>query len=434
MAEAVAIPGIDTPTRALRVAVAGTGVTPNHDLPSGDSLSARTERIALPNYEVGERIGAGGMGKVYKAVHTWLGRTVAVKFIAKEALADPDAGRRVAHEIRAIGRLDHPNVVRASDAGCVAGAHYLVTEFVDGCDLARLVKIAGPLKPADACEVVRQAALGLQHAHEQQLVHRDIKPSNLLLGRDGTVKLLDFGLARLASGQTALTTTGQMIGTLDYLAPEQASDARQVDIRSDIYSLGCTFYFLLTGRAPFSGPEHETPASKIKAHLADRPPMPRGGRGRIPLPVLACLERMMAKSADDRYQKPAVIAAALAPLVRGANLPRLVSVATGLSPVMMDSTARVSFAEEVNRALTAPFRGVAWFSRQLFPRRSKFQSSRERQPLLSVGGIIGLVLIAIVLSHFSCVPHGIHGQIGDPNGTGPEVHYFRFGPAPADQP
>ena len=376
------------------------------------------------------------MGTVYKARHRWLGRTVAIKFIAKEALADPDAARRFAHEIAAIGKLDHPNIVRATDAGCVAGSLYLVTEFVDGCDLARLTKIAGPLKPADACEIIRQAALGLQHAHEQQLVHRDIKPSNLLLGRDGAVKLLDFGLARLASDQTALTTTGQMIGTLDYLAPEQAGDARRVDIRSDIYSLGCTFYFLLTGHPPFSGPEYETPASKIKAHLAHQPPMPRGSRGRIPLPVLACLQRMMAKSADDRYQKPAAIAAELAPLARGANLPRMVSLATGMATGCPDQTAAGSLSQTIWHIATAPLAALAWLMRRVFTRRSTFQSQTRREPILSIGGAIGLIFIGLVLSHFSSTPRGMPNKFGDPRAfpPGADVHYFRIGPAPAEQP
>lgn len=431
MLEAIAIAGNETPTRALRVAAAGACAAPSIDRPSDPPPA----RIALSHYEVGEQIGAGGMGTVYKATHMWLGRTVAVKFIAKEALADPDAARRFGHEIQAIGKLDHSNIVRASDAGCAGGSHYLVTEFVDGSDLARLVKTAGPLKPADACEVIRQAALGLQHAHEQQLVHRDIKPSNLLLSRDGTVKLVDFGLARLASNQTALTTTGQMIGTLDYLAPEQAGDARRVDIRSDIYSLGCTFYFLLTGRAPFSGAEYETPASKIKAHLADQPPLPRGNRGRIPSKVLACLERMMAKSADDRYQKPAAIASVLAPLARGANMPRLISNATGGSTDCPDKTAGSPLLETMRHVVTAPFSAAAWLVRRIFFRRDSFRSESRREPIISIGGIIGLVLIGLVLSHFSCIPRGMPPRF-DPRDMPPgtEVHYYRIGPAPADQP
>ena len=224
MSDAAAIAVDETATRALRNSP-GASIAPAVAVrPATDTaISCGSDsRFKLPNYELGEQIGAGGMGTVHKAVHTWLGRTVAVKFIAKEALSDPEAISRFAHESRAIGRLDHPNIVRATDAGCVGGKHFLVTEFVDGCDLARLVKIVGPLRSADACEIIRQAALGLQHAHEQQLVHRDVKPSNLLLNRAGIVKLLDFGLARLASNQTTLTTTGQMIGTLDFLAPEQA--------------------------------------------------------------------------------------------------------------------------------------------------------------------------------------------------------------------
>ncbi|HEX3998585.1 MAG TPA: serine/threonine-protein kinase [Pirellulales bacterium] len=434
MSAADAIDIDDTPTRALRhpaAGMAGVAIAPADEPPA-----QRSPRRRLLSYELGEPIGSGGMGTVYKAVHTWLGRTVAVKFIAKEVLGDPEAVARFAHESRAIGRLDHPNIVRAMDAGCVGGTHFLVTEFVDGCDLARLVKTVGPLRISDACEIVRQAALGLQHLHEQQLVHRDVKPSNLLLSRLGMVKLLDFGLARIDSNQTALTTTGQMIGTLDFLAPEQAADARQVDIRSDIYSLGCTLYFLLTGQAPFSGPEYATPASKIKAHLADSPPSPKRGTGRIPLAVVACLDRMMAKSPAERYPAPAEVARALAAHARGADLPKLASRGADAGSISASRAAAEPMWSSMQRVAGSIPATAGWMLRQMFGRRTPFRSPAKHEPLLSVSGVVGLILIALILSRCSCISRLMPGKSRGAGGGPPpaDVHYFRIGPGPAEHP
>jgi len=431
MNDASPIAADQAPTRALRHRVAGD-LAPVR-APADELPAPRNSPPQISNYEIGEQIGAGGMGRIYKAAHTWLGRMVAIKFIAKESFGDPETAARFAHEIRALGRLDHPNIVRATDAGCVGGSHFLVTEFVDGCDLARLVKTIGPLRIADACEIICQAALGLQHAHQRHLIHRDVKPSNLLLSRGGTVKLLDFGLARLSSNQTTLTTTGQMIGTLDFLAPEQAADARQVDIRGDIYSLGCTLYFLLAGQAPFSGPEHSTAASKIKAHLADEPPPLVQRRGRIPLSLSACLERMMAKSPDDRYQTPAEIAAALARHARGANLPRLASLAANAGAVAADEGADDPIWDGMLRVAGSVSSAVGRLLRGLFRRRSTTQNARRREPILSVSGVIALVVIGLIIWHFSHFVHLTPGQArlsGGPPGA--EVHYFRIGPARDD--
>ena len=164
--------------------------------------------------------------------------------------------------MKAVGKLVHPNIVHAYDAGEEAGIHFLVMEYVDGVDVTRIQKRCGQLAVADACEIVRQAAIGLQHAHENRMVHRDIKPSNLLATKDGVVKVLDLGLALLHEGDAAaardLTNTGQVMGTLDYMAPEQADDTHAVDIRADIYSLGCTLYSLLAGQPPFAGPQFTT--------------------------------------------------------------------------------------------------------------------------------------------------------------------------------
>jgi hypothetical protein len=361
----------------------------------------------LLSYELGEQIGQGGMGTVVRARHTWLGRTVAIKFIAPHVVNNPEAVDRFRHEALAIGALDHPNIVRATDAGQIDGSCYLVTEFVVGRDLASLVENCGRLEVADACEAIRQAALGLQHAHEKGLVHRDIKPSNLIVDQAGTVKLLDFGLARMMAGQTALTSTGQVLGTLDFLAPEQAQDARKVDPRSDIYSLGCTLYFLLVGMPPFGGAAYGTPASKIKGHLCDRPVPVIEHRRRVPLPLVACLDRMMAKSPGDRFESAAEVAQALEPFCRDVSLAPLVggNVQAALSRRPANAPGRVLGAcGEMAERIAAVF---GWALRGAFASRPATDgATTPRKPFFSLSGLAALAFLGFMLSHFSCVPIG----------------------------
>jgi serine/threonine protein kinase len=205
----------------------------------------------LGEYRLLEKLGEGGMGTVYKARHTELDRIVAIKVMRPGRLTEVEAAARFRREIKLTGRLDHPHLVRALDARTVGDMHFLVTEYVDGLDLQTLSDRLGPLPVADVCELVRQAALGLQCAHEHGLVHRDIKPSNLMLDRRGQLKILDLGLARVVGAVSAsqqVTTIGQVMGTPDYIAPEQVGDSRGADIRADIYSLGCTLYLLLVGQ------------------------------------------------------------------------------------------------------------------------------------------------------------------------------------------
>ncbi len=287
-------------------------------------------------YELTEKLGEGGMGVVFKAVHTKLGRTVALKVLPEERLRSAEAVARFEREMRAIGAVDHPNIVQAHDAREIGSMRVLVMEYVEGEDLSRVVQQRGPLPVAAACELVRQAAVGLQCVHEQGLVHRDIKPSNLMLSRQGQVKILDLGLARFQAEPAVgeeVTGTGQTMGTLDYMAPEQFSDARSVDIRADIYSLGCTLYKLLAGKAPFSGPEHSRPLDKLLAH--SKQPVPPIGQVRSDVPgVLALvLSRMLAKQPPERYGSPAEVAAALEPFCTGSDLPALLSKADGKPPV-----------------------------------------------------------------------------------------------------
>jgi WD40 repeat protein/tRNA A-37 threonylcarbamoyl transferase component Bud32 len=283
----------------------------------------RGQELLLGSYVLLDKLGEGGMGAVFKARHQKLGRTVAVKVIRREHLARDGAVRRFQREIQAAARLVHANVVHAYDAEEVGGTCLLVMEYVEGTDLGKVVKRRGPLPDQEACEYIRQAALGLQHALEKGMVHRDIKPSNLLLtaGPNPVVKVLDLGLARVAATAsdetTTLTNEGAVMGTPDYIAPEQARNAHGVDIRADLYSLGCTFYYLLSGRVPFPG---GTLTEKLLQHQLDEPePLERLRPGVAPA-VVAVVRRLMAKRPADRYQTPAELTAGL-DAVRAGRVP-----------------------------------------------------------------------------------------------------------------
>ncbi len=281
-------------------------------------LQGKGQGLLLGSYVLLERLAEGGMGQIFKAKNWKLDRTVALKLIRKERLANPNVIRRFQREVRAAAALSHPNIVRAIDADEIDGTHLLVMELVEGAiDLSKLVKTKGPLPVPQACACIRQAALGLQHAFERGLVHRDIKPANLLLTADGqTVKVLDMGLARLDQGLVAddkgntLTKEGTVMGTPDYIAPEQALASHTVDIRADLYSLGCTFYYLLTGQGPFPG--GSLTEKLLKHQLNDPEPVERL-RPDVPPELARVIQRMMAKKPEDRYQTPAEVAAALLP-------------------------------------------------------------------------------------------------------------------------
>ena len=236
------------------------------------ALFAKWVRKRLGDYEILREIGHGGMGVVYQAQHRLLDQVVAIKVLPESSLGDRQAVRRFQREMLSIGRLNHPNIIRALNAGQDRGVHYLVMEFGDGLDFRELVGQYGRLSPGAACELIRQAAVGLQHIHEHSLVHRDIKPANLMLSRDASVKILDLGLARLETRQMSrdLTGPGVAMGTVDYMAPEQWVDSSAVDIRADIYSLGCTLYFLLTGQPPNAMAMRESPRPFRSARPAYR--------------------------------------------------------------------------------------------------------------------------------------------------------------------
>jgi hypothetical protein len=271
-------------------------------------------------YELGEQLGGGGMGVVYRARHRRLGKWVALKVLPVHTRHSGDAVERFLREMRAVGGLKHPNVVEAYDAGEQTGIVYLAMELVEGIDLDRLVRERGPLPVAEACALIQQAALGLQHLHERGLVHRDIKPSNLIRTADGTVKLLDLGLARWrAEAAGDLTGSRQGMGTPDYVAPEQVADAAAVDGRADLYGLGGTLFYLLTGRAPFA--HREGIYAKMEAQRGEAPEDLRSLRPEVPAALAALVSRLLAKDPADRYAIPAEVARALRPFTTGEGPP-----------------------------------------------------------------------------------------------------------------
>jgi serine/threonine protein kinase len=295
-----------------------------------------------PRYRVLALLGVGGMGAVYQAEHRFMHRLVALKVIRPELVHEPEMVQRFRREVWAAARLDHPNIVTAHDADQAGDTHFLVLEYVEGRNLDEILKERKRLDVAEACEFARQTAEGLQYAFERGMVHRDIKPHNLMVTKQGTIKILDFGLARFASelisAEAAHEATPRAaaadagcyddpsgtrpqvrggytdpyicLGTADYVAPEEVLDARRADIRADIYSLGCTLYKFLAGEAPFAGGAQ---ADKLRRHLYSMPRSLAEVRGDVPPALAEVVARMMAKHPEDRFATPAEVVAALSP-------------------------------------------------------------------------------------------------------------------------
>ena len=295
----------------------------------------------LAGFEILEELARGGMGAIYKARQAGLNRIVALKVILPERLG-PEALRRFQREVRAAALLSHPNIVMVYHTDLEGPRPYLAMEYVPGIDLWRLVKKAGARGVREACIYIRDAAQGLQHAYEQGLVHRDIKPSNLMVSpsplepaasstagpRKPMIKILDMGLARVATiedmgeAATSLTQDGIFLGTPDYISPEQAEDARSVDIRSDLFSLGGTLYYLLVGDVPYPG---GSLMQKLRRLLTDTTPSAMARRPEVPAELDAIVQKMMAREPADRFQTPAEVIAALDAFLRkpSGTAPRL---------------------------------------------------------------------------------------------------------------
>jgi serine/threonine protein kinase len=310
-----------TPSDSQAAVDSNSAVT-NVPLPAATRAAAPPTRLG--QYELLEKLGEGGMGAVYKARHDKLKKIVAVKVLPPERLNSVAAISRFEREMQAVGALNHPHIVQAHDAGEFNGTHFLVMEYVEGTDLSQWVKGHGPLSVRDACQAIRQAALGLQHAHEHGLVHRDIKPSNLFLTKSGQVKLLDLGLARLAGDdvpEDGLTTTGQMLGTPDYMAPEQWDDTHSVDGRADLYSLGCTLCYLLTGKPPFAADKRRTILQIMKAHAEAPIPDLTALCPQVPVGLNAIFQRLIAKDPNERFVSTAEMLAFLEPFSKPVAVP-----------------------------------------------------------------------------------------------------------------
>jgi serine/threonine protein kinase len=305
----------------------GKNVTPNQ---ASLLCKGKWKGLVLAEYTLLDVIGTGGMGLVFQALHRRMDRVVALKVLTQQARASPDAVQRFQREVQAAAKLTHPNIVTAYDAGEQDGLPYLVMEYIEGRDLARRVRAQGPLPVAEAVDCILQAARGLEHAHGKGVIHRDIKPSNLLVDAAGTVKILDLGLARFlrlpSCGRTAessgLSEGGMIVGTADYMAPEQALDAATADHRADIYSLGCTFYCLLAGKPLYS---LGTAMQRLLAHRESPIPSLREARPEVTEDLDTIFPRMVAKEPQDRFSSMAEVIAALTPCLARQPQPALVS-------------------------------------------------------------------------------------------------------------
>lgn len=295
-----------------------TNPFPNQPAPSSFSRSSLPTEIGqlIGPYLIEAKLGEGGMGAVYRARHTKLDKLVALKILPSHATHNPQFVARFEREMKAVGKLDHPQIVRALDAGEINGVHYLAMEYIEGTDLHEVIRARGNLSVVNACKAVRQAAQALAAAHAAGLVHRDIKPANLFLAKSGQLKILDLGLALLgeeANAHTELTAAGQTFGTPDYMAPEQWEGAHATDGRVDLYALGCTLHFLLMGKAPYDTPNNRSLLSKMKAHAMAPIPSMCDARSDVPAELDALFQKLMAKEPASRVQTAAELVDALLP-------------------------------------------------------------------------------------------------------------------------
>ena len=287
---------------------------------SGGESANALAGMQLGHFSLETLVGGGGMGSVYRATDTSLGRTVAVKVVAPDQSADETLAR-FKNEAQSAARLDHPNIAQVFYVGEDAGWHYIVFEFIDGVNLRDLVQQSGRLTIADTVAFTLQVAEALDHSSRRDVIHRDIKPSNVLVMKDGRAKVVDMGLARLGhvnSPSHDLTASGVTLGTFDYISPEQAADPRDTDVRSDIYSLGCTLFFMLTGSPPFP---NGTVLQKLLSHSGEVPPDVREYRDDIDESLALILNKMLAKQPGDRYQQPSELIGELYVLSERLNLP-----------------------------------------------------------------------------------------------------------------
>jgi formylglycine-generating enzyme required for sulfatase activity/serine/threonine protein kinase len=355
-----------------------------------NALQGRAKGLVFGEHIVLDRIGAGGMGQVFKAKHRRMDRIVALKVLSQAAVKNADSVKRFEREVRAAAKLMHPNIVTAFDAGQQDGTHFLVMEYVDGPDLSSLLKKRGKLPVKQACDYIAQAARGFAFAHSKGIVHRDIKPGNLLVDKDGTVRVLDMGLARFDDGgvggvmtEGELTQSGAVMGTVDYMAPEQAMNTRNADAKSDVYGLGCSLYRLLTGESVYGG---QTMVEKIMAHREQPIPVLRRVRPDAPPALEALVSRMLAKEPSLRPSMQEVADT----LVKIDATPAIATAAP-MAAVVAPSIHPQSLAPLAPARGEGP--GVRGHAAKQKPASAAPPRKRSNTPLLAVAGA-GAVLVA----------------------------------------
>lgn len=382
-------------------------------------LAGRTGGFILGQYKILDQLGQGGMGRVFKAQHRTMGRMVALKVLSPKLLKTGRAQEFFLREVQIAGQLHHPHIVTAYDANHTGGRYYLVLEYVDGPNLDQLVRDRGPLPVGQACEFIRQIASGLEYAARMGMVHRDLKPANVLIQTEelsgqahGVAKISDFGLARLAdpstqvesSSGTIMTKPNTILGTPDYLSPEQARDIHEADIRSDLYSIGCTLYYLLTGQVPFPG---GSTLDKLIRHSTEEPRAVTLFRQDVPERVIAIMKKLMAKEPSQRYQTPTELLADITPHAQSGPSPRYekpmeASIDVELAPNVLDGAGTsegdvITGEEESALISTLPpsITPTPIAASRLPPAIRKEQNRRARVALfLAIGIVTGLLALA----------------------------------------
>ena len=306
--------------------------------PISTEIGQLLEGTMLGHYRLDAFIGGGGMGAVFRALDTTLDRTVAVKVLARRQSDDEETLRRFRNEAQSAARLDHENIGRVHAVGSDGEWHYIVFEYIEGTNIRDLVREQGPFDPARTIDIAIQVADALEHASRREVVHRDIKPSNIVITPAGRPRVVDMGLARLhqVAGNDDLTMSGMTLGTFDYISPEQARDPRAADVRSDLYSLGCTMFFMLVGHAPFA---EGTMVQKLLQHQQAEPPSIDELRPDVPRRLSAIIERLMAKDPLDRYQRPAILVADLVACAEAEGFPLSVGRPVGAADAPLPATA-----------------------------------------------------------------------------------------------